>query len=119
MINDETRSCGLDSLVEVLGGNREVAQRLAQMFLETYGSTLARLESAMGLEDLAAIRRIAHDIRGSCAVFAAEECLSIARKIENDLTENRVEEWPADCARMHAAMGAMAKELRQFVSTAG
>lgn len=118
MNNDISHSCGLDSLVEVLGGNRGVAQRLARMFLETYGSTLARLESAVGHGDLAAIRRIAHDIRGTCAVFAAEECLSIARKIENDLIENLVEEWPADCARMHTAMETMAGELRRFVNAA-
>lgn len=118
MNNDTSRSCGLDSLVEVLGGNRSVARRLAQMFLETYGSTLARLESAVGHGDLAAIRRIAHDIRGTCAVFAAEDCLAIARKIENDLIENLAEEWPADCARMHTAMETMAGELRQFVNGA-
>lgn len=118
MNNDETRSCGLDSLVEVLGGNRGVAQRLARMFLETYGNTLMRLDCAVEHGDLATIRRIAHDIRGTCAVFAAEECLTIARKIENDLTENLVEEWQTDCVRMHEAMEAMAEELRQFAAAA-
>ena len=51
MNNDTSRNCGLDSLVEVLGGNRGVAQRLARMFLETYGSTLARLDSAVAAGD--------------------------------------------------------------------
>ncbi len=106
---------GLEVLVRTLGGNESMALRLAQMFLDSHQLSLDMLESAVQCSDLQAIKRIAHDIRGSCAVFAADACLDIARKIENDLAEGCLEEWREDCCRLRQAVLNMAEGLGRFV----
>lgn len=110
-----TPCCGLDTLVETLGGNHAIARNLARMFLENLEPTLDRLDQAVLASDLEAVRRLSHDIRGTCAVFAAEHCLRLARKIELDLGEQRLDDWRSDCRELRLALGTMAAELEGFV----
>lgn len=107
--------CGLDSLVETLGGNRALAQKLARMFLDSHEATLAKLDQTVQAADLDALRRLSHDIRGTCAVFAAERCLKLARKIEIDLSDQQHGDWLADSRALRQALEDMAAELQQFV----
>lgn len=106
--------CGLDTLLETLGGNQGIALKLARLFLGNYPKTQAALAQAAQAADLPEVKRLAHEIRGNCAVFAAEQCLGLARKLENDLTDEYLAEWEEDCRQLQQAMAAVAQELQDF-----
>lgn len=110
--------CGMDSLVETLGGNRALAQKLARMFLDGHAATLAKLDETVQAADLETLRRLSHDIRGTCAVFAAERCLKLARKIELDLSDRQHGDWLADSRELRQTLEDMAAELREFLGDA-
>ena len=80
-------SCNLDYLLINLGRNEEAAKRLVHLFLDNYPNLIGRLDESLANQDLPTLQRVVHDIRGSCVLFSARDCLDQTHRIENMLRD--------------------------------
>jgi HPt (histidine-containing phosphotransfer) domain-containing protein len=109
------RACDVDHLLQSLAGNRMATQKLAQMFLDMYPGKIALIDAALQDGDWVALRRVVHDLRGSCAMFSATACLALAGKLEDTLPDHVDQELPEYCARFRTALADVAAELQLFL----
>lgn len=105
----------VDHLLRSLAGNRPAARKLTTMFLDMYPGKIALLDAALQAADWVALRRVVHDLRGSCGMFSATDCLSLASKLEGVLPDHVGPQLPEDCAHFKEALADLAAELRQFL----
>ncbi|HJW03650.1 MAG TPA: Hpt domain-containing protein [Azospira sp.] len=75
----------LSYLLEQLGGDSEdlaVARELARTFVARFPESLRDLEQALATGEAALLARVAHQIKGICAIFAAAPCVARAQRLE-------------------------------------
>jgi CheY-like chemotaxis protein/HPt (histidine-containing phosphotransfer) domain-containing protein len=65
-----------------VGGDGELMRELAAIFLETYPQWMAKLCEAVAHRDGAAVRRLAHTLKGSVGQFQAESAEQAAARLE-------------------------------------
>jgi len=65
-----------------LEGDRELSDEITHLFLDTCPKSLAELQSALGEGNLYMLGRLAHGVKGSVGVFAAEACFAAALALE-------------------------------------
>lgn len=111
--------CDMDYLLESLAGNRAMVEKLAGLFLDSYPGLVRELGQALARSDLAALRQIVHNIRGSCVLFSVGPGLALAGRLENELPDQPGPDLAADCARLNGILEGMAQELGQFIGRTG
>lgn len=117
------RCCNLDYLLINLGRNEEAAKRLVRLFLENYPNLTRRLDESLMHRDLAALQRVVHDIRGSCVLFSARDCLDQTHRIENRLRDGSAPnesggngvDWDVELRELRESLARMADELRHYL----
>jgi HPt (histidine-containing phosphotransfer) domain-containing protein len=65
-----------------VGGDRELMRELASIFLETYPQWLAKIREAVFARDAAAVRRLAHTLKGSVGQLGAAAAARAAARLE-------------------------------------
>lgn len=65
-----------------LEDDRELGDEIAGLFLETCPKSLKDLQDALEQGDLYTLGRLAHGVKGSVGVFAAEGCFEAALGLE-------------------------------------
>jgi signal transduction histidine kinase/CheY-like chemotaxis protein len=98
--------------LERIGGSEETLRDLAGVFLAESPRMMAEIRAAIDAEDASVLRRTAHTLKGSAALFAAEPTVSTALRLERmgesaDLAEAE-EAWvrlQAEVARLNEALG--------------
>ena len=110
-----SRSCDVDHLLQSLAGNRSAARKLVQMFLDMYPGKVVLFDAALQAEDWVALRRVVHELRGSCSMFSATACLTLAGKLEEALPDHIGPELPGDCARFKDALVDVAGVMHRFL----
>jgi PAS domain S-box-containing protein len=65
-----------------VGGDRELMRELASIFLETYPQWLAKIREAVFGRDAAAVRRLAHTLKGSVGQLGAAATAKAAARLE-------------------------------------
>ena len=83
-----SKPCDVDYLVQLLAGDRIAAQNLARIFLDVYPGKIALVDAALNGNDWGALRRVVHELRGSCALFSATACINLASKLEEVLPDH-------------------------------
>lgn len=119
---EQTGLCNLDYLLVNLGRNQTTARRLVSLFLDHYGPLCERMERAAAEGNLAMLKDALHDIRSSCVLFSASECVDLARSIE-DLLRDRLHDdgwlppvdWVQKALELRRCMDRMAQELAQYL----
>ncbi len=109
------RPCDVDHLLQSLAGNRLAARKLAQMFLNMYPGKIALIDAALQDADWVALRRVVHDLRGSCAMFSATACLALASKLEDALPDRVDPKLFEDCTCFKDALADVAEALHLFL----
>jgi HPt (histidine-containing phosphotransfer) domain-containing protein len=71
-----------DALQRAVGGNVELARRVAEAFLRIRPELQARLTGAVRAQDLSAARRAAHELRGMAGMMGAKQLAQTATAIE-------------------------------------
>ncbi len=79
--------CNLEYLLVNLGRNQETAEHLIRLFLENYPVLSQRLREAAESGDIAELKNTLHDIRSSCVLFSAHQCVGVAREFEEALRQ--------------------------------
>ncbi len=81
--------------LKMLYGLEQLDDILA-LFLTVTDALLAQLESAIHHQDVAIVRRLAHEIKGSSYAVSAQEMVKLCRELE---IEGEEQNWP-EAARM-------------------
>jgi PAS domain S-box-containing protein len=63
-------------------GDRELLQRVAQMFCDQSGALLAQIRAALTRGEGAALERAAHKLKGSVSYFGAQGAVAAAQRLE-------------------------------------
>ena len=87
----EAFDCGRDEALENLGGDVELYDRLASIFLRDTPVDRQRLREALGAADLEATVRLAHALKGNAGVIGATPAAIRARDLERAAREGRLE----------------------------
>lgn len=111
--------CNLDYLMVHLGRNPESALRLARLFTENYPRQVGRLVESASVGDLAALQDVVHDIRSSCVLFSAHQCVTQARELEYLLFRQRQEpeaiNWTEKVQPLLSSLAQVCDELENQV----
>jgi PAS domain S-box-containing protein len=83
-----------DSMLRRLMGDRELAAAVLKGFLEDAPSQLNRLCALLDESDAPGIRLQAHNLKGAAATVGAETLHAIARAMETDASEARLDRCP-------------------------
>lgn len=119
-------SCNLDYLLINLGRNEEAAKRLVRLFLDNYPNLIGRLEESLANQDLPTLQRVVHDIRGSCVLFSARDCLDQTHRIENKLRDALAHnegrgngiDWENELVGLRESLARMVNELKHYLGDA-
>lgn len=91
--SDRRKALTLDrrKVMQMAMGDRELLERLFELFREYYPNLLQELENAVTLKDGPQITELAHRLKGSVSTFHAQGAIEAARALEvcgrnNDLT---------------------------------
>ena len=76
----------------------DVFREMAALFLNESAKCLAEIHDAMTRGDAAALRRAAHALKGSAAVFAAQPATTASLRLETIAKEDKLNEAEAACA---------------------
>jgi two-component system, sensor histidine kinase and response regulator len=97
----------LDEVLERVGGDDELLAELANRFRDTLPKKLDELQRLAALRDLAALRLVAHGMRGACANFSAAPAVRAAHALESVGDEATHEE-------IGACLSTLGVELRRL-----
>ena len=119
MSQDETDQVfdagALDSLLEIIGGDRDALVDLIGSFLDEGPGLIGRIESAVRDEDPEALRQAAHTMKSSAADFGAMELSRLCREMEALGHAGRTDGATALSLRAVAAWQAAAVALRGYM----
>lgn len=93
------------------GGQIDLLQEIAGLFLDDYPGSLAAIENGVLSRDLKAIERAAHSLKGSVCNFGAPEVVFVAAELEQ---KARAADWsgvPALVATLSEALDQLRVEL--------
>jgi histidine phosphotransfer protein HptB len=118
---DPTGSGPLDEseLIELrdLIGLDGVAE-LVDLFVEDSVERLSAIETAVSHADAKEIRSAAHAYKGTAAGVGARHVAAIAREMENDARDGRVDRAPDQASRLREATQTATASLKSFVGAA-
>lgn len=94
-----------------VGGDRELLQEVAQVFLEASPELLQRVQKAVADRDSKALEQAAHALKGSVGNFAAEDVYQAAMRLEKmgrsgnlDGVEKALADLEAEMVRLSPAL---------------
>jgi HPt (histidine-containing phosphotransfer) domain-containing protein len=98
--------------LERTGGSVEILEELAGVFTEQAPLLLAQIRQAITEGNAPELRRAAHTLKGSAAVFAAGPVVEAALRLETRGREERLEGAEADAAGLEAELERLVSALR-------
>jgi len=72
----------LAAALERVGGDQELLEEVAQLFLETSPGLLGEIQQAVQVQDAQLLERAAHTLKGSVSNFGAEAAFQAALHLE-------------------------------------
>ncbi len=90
---------------------------MAAMFLEETPKLLKECQDALASGDAKSLRRAAHTIKGSAAIFAAEKATAAALHLETLAKEGRLEEAPAACTELETELDRLTPLLTRRIES--
>ncbi|MEZ6055145.1 MAG: ATP-binding protein [Planctomycetaceae bacterium] len=81
-VNDEVPPCDWKLAVVRMGGREELLVQMVDLFFTEMQKLLPALHQAIAAEEMPAVQRLAHSIKGSAALFAAPAAVAAAARIE-------------------------------------
>lgn len=106
----QNQLCVLDRAMALtrVGGDEELLQEMAQLFLEEYPAQIGAVRKAVEARDAKAIERSAHSLKGSVGNFAAGATHHAALMLE-------IQGRNGDLANLDAAMSELETSLRELL----
>ena len=103
-----------------VGGNVELYNELLQRFADSYGNSMAEIQAAFGRNDLAAMSRLVHTVKGVSANLGLARLTELCRRMEEHLpqTPPTPEELKAFAAVMQGTLLQISERQVQHGQTA-
>jgi len=98
-----------------LDGDLELSDEITQLFLETCPRSIAELQETLSQGDLYTLGRLAHGIKGSVGVFAAEACFEAALALESACRGGEFGPAQEDCVRLRLEIQRLSAALAERV----
>ena len=106
----------LEALLDRCGGNLEVATRVLGMYREQSQTQVRELHQALDVADAAAVRRLAHGMKGSSGNVAAVRVAAAAGALERASGGARPEELRQLAQRLDRTLGACHQAIERLLS---
>jgi two-component system, sensor histidine kinase and response regulator len=103
------------ALLERAGGNAELQQRIARLFLEHAPDARARLRDALARRDAAALASSAHWLKGAVGNFPAPVATEAAARVEAFSRSGDLEAAAAACVELDTELDRLAQALTALV----
>jgi len=103
------------AVLERAGGNPELQQRIARLFLEHVPDARARLHDALARRDAAALAASAHWLKGAVGNFPAPVATEAAARVEMLGRTGDLESADAACAALDAELDRLAQALAALI----
>ena len=100
---------GLDRLLEQLGGNRAIMEKVVATFKENASLQLEDVREAVEALDASAIEKTAHRLKGAVSVVGADVARCLAEKLEHAAREN-------DLSRVRPMLEQLRNELGKVLA---
>ncbi|WP_230470390.1 response regulator [Lujinxingia vulgaris] len=94
------------------GGDDDLLQELAELFVEESSGWLRELQAALGQRNAREVRRLAHTIKGSALVFGARKVGQLAEQLEMMGKDDALEQAPRRYEQLVQATSALNAALR-------
>ena len=104
----------VEYLLEVSGGDEELATELLADFIELFPGQLAEVEAAAGAADAAATRATAHRLKGSCMAVGANPLGELLRIAEDAAREGNVDSVAALCSQARESFAELAAQAESL-----
>ena len=102
-------------MVMAIKGDRDLLRKLVETFLEQRASALAELREAERRNDVQALARAAHRIRGTVTLFRAATASELARSLEEMAEQGDLPRARGLLVRLAEEMEHLARFLSEFV----
>ena len=102
--------------LERLGGDEELLQEVATLFLEEYPVLLAEIRHGIDSHDAIQLERAAHSLKGSVANFGSDAAWQAAFELEKLGREKQLDGAESAYANLVVVMNGIEPELLQIAS---
>lgn len=102
-VDKQQQPFDLARALENVGGSKEMLTELIELFGRECPKQMADLEAAFDLGKAEAVMRAGHTLKGSVALFAADEAAEVAKQIETMGREDKLDGFPTawESLKMH------------------
>jgi HPt (histidine-containing phosphotransfer) domain-containing protein len=97
--------------LERVGGDTELLQEVARLFLDDCPNSIASIRSAIEAQDAKALERAAHNLKGAVANFGAEATVHAARRLEEMGRTGQLDQVETAFQALKAALERLTPEL--------
>ena len=94
-----------------VGGDQELLEEVAQLFLDDYPNSVAEIEQALAIGDPRGVERGAHTLKGSVSNFGADSVVETALALELAGHQGDLSTAPEEFIRLNARLSALHDEL--------
>ncbi len=109
-----TVAIDIEYLLEVSGGDEELADELLADFVDLFPGQLDDVEAAATAADAAAARAAAHRLKGSCLAVGANALGELLRSAEDAAREGSVGPISSLCSQAREAFAELVGELEDL-----
>lgn len=104
--------------LERVGGDSELLQEMAQLFLEEYPSQLDAVRAAVSARDARALERSAHSLKGSVGNFGAAAAQEAALRLEMIGRRGELQELEQAFRSLESALTMLQPEMESLAQSA-
>ena len=97
--------------LERVGGDRELLEEVAQLFLDDYPNSVTEIKEALAAGDPKGVERGAHSLKGAVANFGADSVVETAFALELAGRNGDLTTAPEQFTRLNARLSALHQEL--------
>jgi two-component system, sensor histidine kinase and response regulator len=102
----------LDVALARVGGDRELLQEIAALFVADFPNALHDIRAALERNEPPLLERAAHGLKGSVANFGARDAVQAAWELESMGRTGNLTDAAAVLARLEASLAALKVELQ-------
>lgn len=110
-MNNNQSLLNLAMALERVGGDRELLEEVAQLFLDDYPNSIAEIRTALDAGDPKGVERGAHTLKGAVSNFGADSVVETALALEMAGRNGDLSTAPEEFLRLNERLSALHEEL--------
>ncbi|MDY6965432.1 MAG: PAS domain S-box protein [Halobacteriota archaeon] len=112
---DDLNVFNMDALLDLISGDRDLANRVITIYKEKLPDKLKALEDAIENDDFGGIRAIAHDLKGSSSNISAREVQKAALELEKAGAMEDMDEVQASMVKLKEELDRLVQMIDTYV----